>query len=158
MITSGTYKKQSLFDTAEKLDLVQSVMFEIASEQDWRLEAWAFFSNHYHVIGSAPNTENPVYELIHKVHGRSSFLLNRLDGVRGRKVWWNCWDTLLTFEKSYMARLAYVHENPVKHGLVRIARDYQWCSSAWFKQNGEESFVESILSFPTDKVKVPDDF
>jgi putative transposase len=31
------------------------------------------------------------------------------------------WDTRLTFEKSWFARLNYVHQNPVKHGLVPVA-------------------------------------
>ena len=81
-----------------------------------------------------------------------------MDGTSGRKVWFNSWDTRLTYEKSYMARLAYVHQNPVKHGVVKMARDYRWCSAAWFEQNSERPFVETVLSFPIDKVNVRDDF
>ncbi len=158
IVTAGTYEKQHLFDTDEKLELLQSAMFDIAAAQGWRLEAWAFFTNHYHIVGQAPETESPVAELTQRVHGRTSHELNRLDGVKGRKVWFSCWDTRLTYEKSYMARLAYVHNNPVKHGHVTSARDYPWCSAAWFEQQGERPFVESVLSFPTDKVRVVDDY
>ena len=35
--------------------------------------------------------------------------------------------------KSYLARLNYVHQNPVKHGLVRVANQYRWCSAAWLE-------------------------
>jgi len=34
------------------------------------------------------------------------------------------WDTRLTFEKSWLARLNYVHQNAVKHELVSIANEY----------------------------------
>src|SRR6185295_13265442 len=44
-----------------------------------------------------------------------------IDNATGRQVWYNFWDTKLTFENSYLARLNYVHQNPVKHGLVCIA-------------------------------------
>ena len=158
IITSGTYEKLHLFNTDAKLDLLQTIFFDIATEQGWRLEAWAFFSNHYHIVGQAPETDSPITHLVQRVHGRSSFELNKLDGVKRRKVWTNCWDTRLTFEKSYMARLAYVHNNPVKHGLVSSASEYRWCSASWFKQNGDSPFVESVLSFPTDEVRVDDDF
>jgi putative transposase len=157
-ITAGTYEKRLLFDSPAKLDMLRESLFEIAGEQGWQLEAWALFANHYHIVGQAPKTDDPVRGLTSILHGRTSRALNKLEGVTGRKVWWNCWDTLLTYEKSYMARLAYVHTNPVKHGLVRLAKDYEWCSSAWFEQNGERPFVSSVLSFPTDRVKMYDDF
>ena len=49
-------------------------------------------------------------------------------------MWHNFWDTKLTFEKSYLARLNYVHQNAVKHVLVPAANQYRWCSAAWFEQ------------------------
>lgn len=158
IVTAGTYKKKHLFDTDDKLDLLQEAFFDIAQKQGWQLEAWAFISNHYHIVGQAPATESPVSDLVQRVHGRTSYELNRLDGVKGRRVWFNYWDTRLTFQESYMARLAYVHTNPVKHSLVTNAKDYRWCSASWFELYGDRPFVESVLSFPTDEVRVLDDF
>jgi putative transposase len=84
--------------------------------------------------------------------------VNKLDGAAGRAVWYRCWDTRLTYEKSYLARLAYVHTNPVKHGLVADAREYRWCSAAWFAEKSERAFYETVMSFKTDRVNVYDDF
>jgi hypothetical protein len=39
-------------------------------------------------------------------------------------VWYNFRDTRLTYEKSYLARLNYVYQNAVKHGLVPVANQY----------------------------------
>jgi hypothetical protein len=55
------------------------------------------------------------------LHTRAGGWINRLDNTPNRKVWHNFWDTKLTYEKSYLARLNYVHQNPVRHGLVRLA-------------------------------------
>jgi putative transposase len=68
------------------------------------------------------------------------------------------WDTHLTFEKSWLARLNYVHQNAVKHGLVALANRYPWCSAPWFESNARSGFVKSVYSFKTDQIKVPDDF
>ncbi len=84
--------------------------------------------------------------------------MNDLDGEPGRKVWFQYWDTLLSFERSFLARLNYVHNNPVKHGLVKIATRYPWCSASWFEQNADRSFYNTVMNFKTDRVNVRDDF
>lgn len=82
---------------------------------------------------------------------------NLQDNQPGRRVWFQYWDTLLTFQRSYLARLNYVHNNPVKHGLVANAENYPWCSAAWFAQNAPRSFVETVSRFKIDKVNVFDE-
>src|SRR5437667_10073913 len=80
------------------------------------------------------------------------------DATPRRRVMYEFWDTRLTFEKSWLARLNYVHQNPVKHGLVSLANQYPWCSAAWFETNARRAFVRSVYSFKTDRINVPDDF
>ena len=64
----------------------------------------------------------------------------------------------LTHQYSYLARLNYVHRNPVKHGLVKVANQYPWCSAAWFERTASPAQVKTIYSFKTDKVNVYDDY
>ena len=73
-------------------------------------------------------------------------------------MWFQFWDSHITFERSYLARLNYVHQNPVKHGLVQLAENYQWCSASWFTQNGSPAFVKTVKTFKIDQLNVPDDF
>jgi len=51
-----------------------------------------------------------------------------------------------------------VHRNPVKHGLVKVANQYPWCSAAWFERTASPAQVKTIYSFKTDKVNVYDDY
>lgn len=67
------------------------------------------------------------------------------------------WDTLLSFETSYLARLNYVHNNPTKHGLGP-SLNYPFCSAHWFETQGDKSFVETVKSFKTDLLEIDDDF
>jgi putative transposase len=60
------------------------------------------------------------------LHEKTAKWINRLDNTPGRKVWHNFRETRLTYEKSYLARLNYVHRNPVKHKLVLVANQYPW--------------------------------
>jgi putative transposase len=59
---------------------------------------------------------------------------------------------------DYLARLNYVHQNPVRHGLVPVANQYPWCSAAWFERTASEAMVKSIYLFKIDQVRVMDDF
>lgn len=84
--------------------------------------------------------------------------LNRLDDTPGRKVWFQYWDSPITFEKSYLARLNYVHRNAVHHGLVADPAAYKWCSAAWFERTAEHAFFRTVWEFPCDRLHVADDF
>ena len=96
--------------------------------------------------------------MLRHLHADTARELNRLDQTPGRQVWHNFRDTKLTFEHSYLARLNYVHQNAVKHGLVPVANQYRWCSAAWFERVATPAQVQTLYSMKTDQVNVPDDF
>ncbi len=80
------------------------------------------------------------------------------DGAAGREVWFNYWETALTYEKSYYARLNYVHQNAVRHGLVAVANQYRWCSAGWMERTATPAQVATVYSFKFDRVNVIDEF
>jgi putative transposase len=84
--------------------------------------------------------------------------VNRLDQTPSRQVWHNYWETRLTYRPSYLARLSYVHQNAVKHGLVHRANLYPWCSASFFEQSTSPAMVKSIYNFKLEKVSIGDDF
>jgi len=96
-------------------------------------------------------------EFLRELHSRSARELNGLE-IEAREVWHNFWDTRLTYQYSYLARLKYVHQNAVKHGLVTLGNQYKWCSAAWFERVASSAQVKTIYSFKTDSLKVEDDF
>jgi putative transposase len=73
-------------------------------------------------------------------------------------VWFNFRETRLTFQRSYLARLNYVHQNPVRHSLVPVANQYPWCSAQWFERTASPAMVKSIYRFKIDQLRVYDDF
>jgi putative transposase len=158
MVTTGTYLKAHIFYDSERLDLLESALLTLAGKYEWHLEAWAIFSNHYHFIGYTHATPTRLREFLIELHANVAREVNRMDDKPGRKVWHNFWDKRLTFEKSYLARLNYVHQNAVKHGLVRIANEYRWCSAAWFERVAKPAQVATIYRFKTDRLQIADDF
>jgi len=91
-------------------------------------------------------------------HASSARVLNKQYNLEGRTVWYQYWDTQITIQGSYLARLNYVMNNPVRHGLVNDAKEYPWCSANWFAKNAKKSHYKTVQNMKTDKVQVVDDF
>lgn len=116
------------------------------------------FSNHYHFVAKSPPVPSNLRTLIAKLHHDTAVKINELDNTLNRKVWYQYWDSKITIHTSYLARLNYVHQNPVKHGIVLKASYYPWCSAGQFELLANRSFVKSVYSFDYSKVKVFDEF
>jgi len=158
MITASTHQKRPFFNSPEKKDRLQEILFQVAEEFGWNMEAWAILSNHYHLVLKSPEDSGNFPHFINKFHAVTARNLNVTDRTPGRKVWFQYWDTRITHRDSYLARLAYVHLNPVHHGLVERAESYPWCSAAWFCQHASGSLQEEVLRFRTDRLMLGDDF
>jgi len=158
MVTGGTLYKRPFLNSDEKKAHFCYMLFEQALIYGWEIEAWAVLNNHYHFVAQAPEEAQNLKRFIQALHSGTARFFNRLDGTPGRRVWYNYWDTCITYETSYLARLHYVHVNPVKHGLVTDARDYPFCSYGWFTEQANSQFRQRVFNQPCDRVRVKDDF
>jgi len=122
IVTAATYRKAPIFNSRERLTFLCAHLFELAAQYGWQLQAWAVFPNHYHFVALAPAKADNLRTFIRHLHSVTAIQVNKLDRAPGRKVWFQYWETHLTYEKSYYARLNYVHNNAVHDGVVRRRR------------------------------------
>ena len=158
MVTAGTYLKTHFFQSEESLKFLHGNLVPLSHSFWWELHAWAVFSNHYHFVAKSPLDPSNLPTLIAKLHHATAVEVNKQDSIPNRKVWYQNWDSKITIHRSYLARLNYVHQNPVKHGIVSPASHYPWCSAGQFEMNANRAFVKSIYSFDYSKVKAYDEF
>ena len=160
-VTVSTYLKADHFRGAQRLGVLHRGLLTVAQDYGWHFEAWAVFSNHYHFVAHSPADQPTAKSLglmLKTLHVKTAGWVNRLDHAPARQVWFNFRETRLTYPRSYLARLNYTHQNPVKHGLVPVANQYPWCSAAWFERTASPAQVKTIYRFQTGKLQVPDDF
>jgi putative transposase len=160
-VTVGTYLKEHHFRGEQRLAVLHRGLLTVCRDASWRLEAWAVFSNHYHFVAHSPETADDAKSLgrmLGLLHEKTAKWINKLDKAQGRKIWHNFWDTRLTYEKSYLARLRYVHQNAVHHRLVPVANQYPWCSAAWFERTATAAQVKTIYNFKIDQLQVSDEY
>lgn len=158
MVTAGTYQKLPHWNTPERRDFFLEALFARAAEFGWQMQAWAVLPNHYHFVAASPEDPGTLRRFLAKLHMTSAKQLNEWDDMPGRKVWYQYWDSHITFERSYLARLNYVHHNPVHHRVTDNALEYRWCSARWFFENAPSALVATVKSCNTDKLEVADDF
>src|SRR5438876_7218768 len=106
-VTAGTYRKPHHFRGASRLQVLQRGLLTVAHDFGWQLEAWSVFSNHYHFIAHSPKDEEgagSLSKMLGHLHEKTAKWVNRLDDAKGRQVWHNFRETLLTYQKSYLAR------------------------------------------------------
>ncbi len=158
MVTGATLHKDCLFPTDEKLGMLEHDLLTLAKQYEWQLEAWAVFANHYHFVARGHEEAKSLKKFLQHLHSNTARKVNELDHSAGRQVWFNFWDTKLTYERSYLARLNYVHQNAVKHGLVGVANQYPWCSAGWFERTAATAAIKTIYSFKIDQLDIDDDY
>jgi putative transposase len=160
-VTASTYQRLPHFSGVKRLRVLHRGLLIVANDFNWELEAWAVFPNHYHFVAHSPASKedaSSLSDMLSVLHVKTADWINKLDKTPGRQVWFNFRETRLTHQRSYLARLNYVHQNAVKHGLVPVANQYPFCSAAWFERTASTAMVKSVYRFKTDKVSVPDEF
>ena len=160
-VTAATYQKAHHFRSARRLRVLRRGLLTVAQQFGWQLEAWAVFSNHYHFVAHSPADAadaSSLSAMLSVLHVKTAGWVNKLDAARERQVWFNFRETRFTQQRSYLARLNYVHQNAVKHGLVPVACQYPWCSAAWFERTASPAMVKAIYRFKTDRLTMTDEF
>jgi len=136
----------------------QDTLLEQFENFGWRPEAWAVLSNHYHFVAHSPDgSAETLRPMVRALHSHATRELNRRENQPGRsRLWQNYRETRITYQRSYLARLNYVHQNAVHHGLVVEATDYPWCSAARFEEAVTPAWKKTIATFRYEQIAKED--
>lgn len=159
-ITSGTYHKQYYLQSRQAKEILIDSIIRGFTDQNWLVEDWVILDNHYHVIVNASEEAARLSKIMQTIHKFSSNILSKsIPELRIiKKIWHNYWDTCLTYEKSYYARIHYLWFNPVRHGCVDNPEKWEYGSYYYRIKEGKNNVNKIIKEYPIDKIKVKDDF
>jgi len=125
-ITCRVYRPRRKLNESE-FSILADVVRERRKKHRFLLTAWVFLPDHWHAIifPRSPLTISRVMECI-KVSGTR--LINAGRGERGVLLQGRFFDRALRTVKEYNEKVAYIHWNPVKAGLVKRPEDWKWSS------------------------------
>ena len=153
-ISARTYQKIHFFDTdAAKQMLAESILSEFA-KHNWEIEDWVVLDNHYHLMANSNDNPDTLCDIIRNIHRFTSMEIRKMNFLakQADKIWYNYWDTCITFEKSYWTRLNYIWFNPLKHGYVDDPKDWKFGSYYYRYDQKADEMKEIVQKYPWDKL------
>ncbi len=80
-VTASTYLRAQRFANKSRLAVLHRGLLKVAADFGWQLEAWAVFSNHYHLVGHSPaeaETAESLSQMLGILHEKTAKWINRL--------------------------------------------------------------------------------
>jgi putative transposase len=88
--------------------------------------------NHFHLLVSIPE-ENSISDFMRDLKKRSAFEFRGKELGTYGKLWQDRFDDLaLRSMKTYLTKLNYIHNNPVKAGLACEVAEWQYSSAGYY--------------------------
>jgi putative transposase len=148
IVTGACYEHRHILHSDQRLRWFEQELHTVLKSLGTPCAAWVVLPNHYHVLVRI-NEMREFSTAIGRLHGKTSFEMNREDGRRGRRVWYRCQDRCMRSEGHFFATLNYIYNNPVKHGYAKQWQDWQYSSvHSYLQQNGRDWLLSHWRTFP----------
>jgi len=155
-ITGATWHHVHHLQNPHAKARVVDYMFKSFAHYDWIIEDWVLLDNHYHIMARSSHQPDELPQIINNFHKFSALWLKKNIPLKTTpKIWHNYWDTCITYESSYYARLHYIWYNPVKHGYEDDPAD--WKFGSFYTRDSHET-ASIMQKYPIDRVKINDDY
>ena len=146
--TLVTYHRQRIFSSPQTRSMFLDAIYHVRTYHPFDLEAYCILPDHIHLICRFPE-DDPDYSmrigLIKRRYSKqhiyrfgSHFPKNKSYEKRQEVGIWQrrFWEHWIRDEEDLNRHIDYIHFNPVKHGLVNQACDWEHSSFINYVQNG----------------------
>jgi len=119
-------RSESIF--SDKYDYSAFIDLLIETSEMWNVNvaAYCLMTNHYHILLQTP--EGNISRCMRHLNSVYTQRYNRRHGCDGQ-LFRGRYQSILVSDDAYLLQLVrYIHKNPIKAGLVKDIKDYQWSS------------------------------
>jgi REP element-mobilizing transposase RayT len=113
--------------TSSEYPLILEALEASRSRLGFALCGYVLMSDHWHAL-IWPRYPVTISRVLHDVKTTSARKLNRRRGVEGPLWQHQFWDRFVRNAKEFSQRLDYMHQNPVRKGLVSRPEQWPWSS------------------------------
>jgi len=152
LLTAANYDHARVMEAPERRTGFETRLLQAFHEIEADIVGWVVLANHYHILTGVESLDQ-VSATLKQLHGSTSFEWNQADGMKGkRKVWYKFADRMIRSDAHYYQALNYIHYNPVKHGYVENAFDWQWSSlGLYYDEHGRDWLREKWETYLPEK-------
>ncbi len=129
----------------------------LAAAETWQIEvvAWTLMEHHYHAIVQ-PADDRGLSRFLGRLHGNTARNINQEEGVSGRQVWRQYWETFLHTEGDYWSRINYMWWNPIRHGFCATPEEWPWTNLHALMADADDTTRAALQRFPAPR-RLPGD-
>jgi putative transposase len=148
-LTAVAKDRLSVFRTDALKVITCSALDEARKSAGFSIYAYVIMPDHLHMITDRILEPSVILRYINgitsrrvidhlKEHGHNASLQKLRHETKERAYRYSLWDHhsnvfSITSEDMLMQKVDYIHQNPVRGGLVERAEDYRWSSVRWWK-------------------------
>lgn len=119
-------RSEAIFSDKEDYSGFLDLLIEISEIWNVNIAAYCLMSNHYHVLLQTP--DGNISRSMRHLNGLYTQRFNRRHGFDGQ-LFRGRYKSIIVCNDSHLLQLVrYIHKNPVKAGMVKEMKDYEWSS------------------------------
>lgn len=118
---------QNLFEEKQDYNKLLEIIQKVKQDEKFELYAYCLMTNHVHLFLKELNIGD-IKKIVHKILTRYVGWFNRKYQRSGSLIGNRYKSEPIEDEKYYFSLVRYIHQNPVKAGLVEKIEEYRWSS------------------------------
>jgi len=127
-LTAGTFNKTNCLQSERMAELFCRTLFRYRDDGKLQLHAFVVMPNHIHLLLTVPS-DLTLERVMQFIKGGFSFEAGKLFGIRG-PIWQKSFvDRRVRGLVEYTKFIDYIHQNPVRAGLVQTAEEFGYSSA-----------------------------
>ena len=126
-LTFSTNRRQHLFTTRERIEVVLKQFLRSATEEGFAIIAYCFMPDHVHLLIEGRYESSDCRRFVGRAKQFTGYHYSR---AFGRRLWQRYgFDRVLRSDEAALVAARFVLENPVRAGLVRRVEEYPFLGS-----------------------------
>jgi len=127
-VESSTWGKRSLLQSEALATLLIDTLFHYRDQGEYKLHAFVVMRDHFHALLTIDG-KGTVERVMQKIKGGFSFRARAELGFRG-EIWQRGFtDERIRDAEQFVFVRQYIHNNPVRKGMVAVAENYPFSSA-----------------------------
>ncbi len=144
--TVVTYKRRRILTEPGNVSLLRKAFRQVMDNHPFTIDAFVLLPDHLHCIWTMPEGDRDFskrWRLTKSYFSRKCDATHKNIPSRSRRkkkelaVWQRrFWEHLIRNEQDFVKHIEYIHYNPVKHGLAKAPKDWEYSSFHRYVREG----------------------
>ncbi|HPI67203.1 MAG TPA: transposase [bacterium] len=132
-ITINSFNRKNYFVDKKIISFIKPHLFESLKSYNFEVWIFLFMPDHLHLLLEAKDINCNLENFIKDFKQKSSYCFKKI--FRQRLWAKSYWDHILRKDEDITGIVYYILYNPVRKGLIKDWKEYQWWGSTLFKKD-----------------------